>query len=332
MSARDGEPDAVLVVRAEMSGSHLLELLSTHLINQSKTRLRRLIGTGHIRLNGAHATPRAVVREGDSVSLPAELGDPTIPQQSVRIDVLYEDDSLLCVDKPAGHSVLPGRGGHGSEFFHSLVAFLNRRASPGGPYVRPHIVHRLDRETSGVLLVAKTVEAGRRLSRQFEQRQVDKRYLGLCEGALPRPELSVEVPLGREPGSILRMTTDPRRGKPATTLLRIRERFGHFSLLDIRPLTGRQHQVRVHLAAIGYPLAADVLYGRRDRLCGADLNAILGRPAAADDAPLLERCPLHAASLRCRHPRTDEPMVHESPLPEDMRRLVELLGRVDPPQ
>jgi 23S rRNA pseudouridine1911/1915/1917 synthase len=318
-------------VPAELSGAGLLEAVAAHLVNESKTRLRRLIGSGLIRLNGSAVTPRTAVRQGDVISLPAGLRAGALPTQVVPIDVLYEDDEMLCVSKPAGYPVLPGRTGEGAEFFRSLVALVNRASPPGGPYVRPHVVHRLDRETSGVLLVAKSVEAGRALSRQFERRLVEKAYVGIVEGVLPRPEVTVDVPLRRKRGSVLQMEPAPRRGKPAVTLLRMRERLGHFCLLDIRPLTGRQHQIRVHLAAIGYPLAVDGLYGRRDRLEGAELNAILRRPAAPPRQVLLGRCPLHAASIRYRHPRNGEEMAHEAPLPAEMEGFLQLLRAADPP-
>ncbi len=329
--SQDGPAGLTITVPPAESGAGLLRFVSSRLIGESKTTLRRLIAAGRIRLNGEAATPSRTVLAGDRVCLPPGLEPAAPPPQSVPIEVLHADRDHLCVNKPAGLPVLPGRDGQGAEFHQSLVAFLNRDAPPGGPYERPHLVHRLDRDTSGVLLVARNAEAGRALSRQFRKRLVRKRYLALIEGVLPREELTVELPIGREPGSAIKMRADPSRGKPARTELAVAERFGHFCLLEARPLTGRQHQVRVHLSAIGYPLAVDHLYGRRERLTGRELNAILGRRAAPPGRPVLERMPLHAAALGYRPPSAAEPLTVEAPPPEDLSRVLELLRRCDAP-
>ncbi len=289
-------------VPRKSEGERLLEFLSSRLINESKTALRRLVGAGRILLNG-HAAPTGErLRAGDLVSLPPGLDTGPPPDQSIPIEVLHQDADHLCIDKPAGWPVLPGRRGQQAEFYRSLVACLNRDAPPGGPYVRPHIVHRLDRETSGVLLVGRHVAAGRALSMQFQRRQVEKTYLCIVEGALPRREVELNVPLRRKPGSILQMEPATSGGTSAVTQVCLEEPFGHFSLLRLRPLTGRQHQIRVHLSAAGYPPLVDGLYGRREQLTGAELNRILGRKAAGEGEVLLGRVPLHAAALRYRPP------------------------------
>jgi len=326
----DGEQWTTLTVSPKDSGEELLRFLSVRFVTTSKTALRRLMASGRIRVEGSAAEPSQLLRPGETISVPPDLSFSALPEQTLPINVLHEDEAHLCVDKPAGHPVLPGRRGEGAEFYESLLAMLNREAPQGGPYVRPHLVHRLDRETSGVLLVAKSDRAGRALGRQFERHQVEKEYLGIIEGVLPRPELRLDIPLRRMPGSLLKMEAAPAGGKPASSVVRIKERFGHFALLEIRPLTGRQHQIRVHLAATGHPLAVDHLYGRREELRGAGLNAILGRDVAAARAVLLARCPLHAASIRYRHPGTGEPMEQRSPLPADLAWFVEILREADP--
>jgi 23S rRNA pseudouridine1911/1915/1917 synthase len=326
------EQGATLTVPESEQGARLLEFLSARFINESKTALRRLVGAGRILLNGRPAPTGEALRAGDVLSLPQGLLAGPPPQQTVPVEVLCEDADHLCVNKPSGWPVLPGRRGEGGEFYRSLVALLNRDAPAGGPYVRPHVVHRLDRETSGVLLVARHVAAGRALSLQFQRRQVEKTYLCIVEGVLPRAEAELNVPLRRKAGSILQMEPATRGGAKAVTYVHLEERFGHFSLLRLRPLTGRQHQIRVHLAAAGYPPLVDGLYGRRERLTGADLNAILGARAAAQREILLDRIPLHAAALRYRPPSAREQRVQDCPLPADMAALLELLRRVDPPR
>jgi 23S rRNA pseudouridine1911/1915/1917 synthase len=196
--------------------------------------------------------------------------------------------------------------------------------------VRPHVVHRLDRETSGVLLVAKHVRASRSLGRQFVARSVQKTYLGIVEGVPDTGQCTVDAPMARLPGSTVKMTVDPAAGRPACTELTVVERFGHFSLLELRPRSGRQHQIRVHLAFIGHPLVVDSLYGHRRELTGAGLNALLGANVAAADDIVLGRSPLHAGRIACRHPRTGRPVEHEAPLPADMRDLLALLRGTDP--
>ena len=152
----DGEQWTTLTVSPKDSGEELLRFLSVRFVTTSKTSLRRLMAAGRIRVEGNAAEPSQVLRPGETISVPPDLSFSALPEQTLPINVLHEDEEHLCVDKPAGHPVLPGRRGEGAEFYESLLAMLNREAPQGGPYVRPHLVHRLDRETSGVLLVAKS--------------------------------------------------------------------------------------------------------------------------------------------------------------------------------
>jgi 23S rRNA pseudouridine1911/1915/1917 synthase len=331
-SEREGARRTELVVGVDESGEVLLEFLSVHFINESKTRLRRLAGRGDVLVNGLPVPPRVRLQSADVVSLPPGLLLSPPPGPAFEVSVLYEDERLLCLDKPPGYPVLPARGGADAEFMTSLVAYLNRGRTGAGPYVRPHVVHRLDRDTSGVLLVTKDAASGRALGLQFQRRLVEKAYMALVEGVLPRSELRLDAALERMPGSDLRMRVAPRGGKPAATTMTVQERFGHFTLLSARPHTGRQHQIRVHLAAAGYPLAVDSLYGRRRVLTGKCLNRILGRRVCRAGQTLLARCPLHADSVRYAHPATGVPMSHSAPLPADMEGVLARLRELDPPE
>jgi 23S rRNA pseudouridine1911/1915/1917 synthase len=310
-------------------GRALLELLSRYLINESKTRMRRLIGDGRIRLNGSAGSTMRRVQPGDEVSFPAELDTSGPPPQQMPLDIVHEGPDHLCVNKPPGVSVLPERGGQGAEFFESLMAYLNRDAPEGGPYERPHVVHRLDKDTSGVLLVARNVGASRHLSEQFQEREVTKNYLALVEGPFPRQELDIDIPLAREKGSVVRMRTVERRGKSAETHVEVASRFGHFTLLRVAPHTGRQHQIRVHLAAVGYPLAIDHLYGLRSEMTARELADILGRPIQGARGVLLDRLPLHAESIQYTDPSTGREATCSAPVPDDLDRLVALLCDLD---
>ena len=314
----------------ELAGNTILEALSLLIINESKTTLRQLIAEGEIELNDSRVSTGATVNVGDRIKVPdgLDLGAP--PQQCMELDVLREDEDHLVFNKPPGVPVLPGRDGGQREFYDSLMAYVNRDTPPGGPYVRPHLVHRLDKDTSGVLVVARNTAASRFLSLQFQNREVEKIYEGLAEGVLPRDEVTVNIPLGRSSESILAMVPKGRKGKPAETKITVARRFGHFSLVRLEPHTGRQHQLRVHLAAIGYPLVVDFLYGRREQLTGKDLNEILRRRVTHPDTVLLDRCPLHARSLTYQPPGTDERQRVEAPLPSDFQGVIRELSNLDP--
>jgi 23S rRNA pseudouridine1911/1915/1917 synthase len=246
------------------------------------------------------------------------------------VKVLHEDEDHIVIDKAPGHPVVArGRGGEPC-LYDALLALLNEGVPDGGPYVRPHIVHRLDRETSGVLLVAKNERAGRELSLQFQHHLIVKTYAAVVEGVLPTTDVTVDVPLRRSASHSLCMTADEKSGKHALTHLVLERAFGHFSLLKAEPHTGRQHQIRVHLAALGYPLAVDGAYGRRDRLTGADFNDIVRAPKVHVDRVLLGRCPLHARRIVYRHPSTGLQMGMSAPTPPDMQEFLRLLGELDP--
>lgn len=322
----------VMRVSQTEAGTPLLEFLSGRLINESKVTLRRVVGTGEALVNGQAVPSGHRLRTGDSVAVPTRLDAGPPPEQQMPVEVLYEDGRHLCVNKPVGVPVVPARDGANAEYYESLVAFLNREAPRGGPYVRPHVVHRLDQETSGVLLVACDAQAARDLGLQFQHRHVHKSYLCVVEGVLPLQRTELEIPMERDPQSVLTMRPARKGGKPAQTLVTVEERFGHFCLVRAEPLSGRQHQIRVHLAATGYPLVVDRHYGRRERLTGAEFNAILGRRVAGPDDVVMSRLPLHAASIRYVAPGAVQEREQRCPVPADMASFVDILRRFDPPR
>lgn len=314
-----------ITVDDEDVGLDLLEFLSLRLLWVSKTQLRRLLGAGGVTVDGRRAGSNFTVAAGQVVELAGEALPAPDFAERIAIEVLYEDETHLAVNKPAGHTVLPTRDGSGRAFYNGLFLHLNPSWPEGERWVRPHVVHRLDCETSGVLLVGKSTEAGRRLSRQFERGRVHKTYQALMEGCPPQETFTVDLPIARKKASLLEMAIDFRKGKPSVTEMRVLADFGGFSLVEARPRTGRQHQIRVHAAAIGHPLAVDFLYGRRRVLRYADISR-WAHAGLDPETPVLTRCPLHAAAIDYEDPRTRERRTVEAPLPEDLVAVVGMLG------
>ena len=233
---------------------------------------------------------------------------------TTQLQILYEDEHVLAVNKPPGLLVIPG-GEADEQTLKDLVA---EYLAPRGE--RPFVVHRLDRGTSGVVLFARNAAAHRALNLAFDHRAVKKGYLALVDGDL-QGEHVIQIPLHAARRGKMRPAGRGEPGLRSHTRWRAVERFERFTFLEVEPFTGRQHQIRVHLKAIGHPLAFDPLYGRKTPLLARDLN-----PAAAHpDVPALARTPLHAAWIRVPHPTRTEPLVVEAPLPDDVRQVLTLL-------
>lgn len=239
----------------------------------------------------------------------------------MALQIIYEDDHLVVVDKASGILTIPDRFGLGGD---SLLAQLNRR------YDRALTVHRLDRETSGVVIFALTEAAHRHLSIQFEKHTIDKFYLAILDGVLHHDEGQIDKPIGEHPSIPGKMAVG-NHGKPSLTFYRISERFKRFSVAEALLKTGRTHQARVHFQSIGYPLAVDSLYGRRPAFY---LSEIKGKTYKAgkfsgEERPLVDRTTLHASRIRFDHPETGQRMEFESPLPKDLNALLTQLRKWD---
>jgi len=291
-----------LTIPLEMAGLRLDQALARLIPDESRSRLARLIEEGHVRVEGEPAAVRRKVRSGESVEV--ELAprpvDTAFRPEAIELRVVHEDEALLVIDKPAGLVVHPGSGNWEGTMLNALLHHVARsRELP-----RAGIVHRLDKETSGLLVVAKTEAAQAALVRQLQARTVKRTYLALARGRVER-DGTVEAPIGRHPVQRTKMAV-VASGKPAVTHYRVRERFAAHTLLECDLETGRTHQIRVHLASIGHPLEGDPVYAGRG-------------PKA------FERQALHAWKLAFVHPSTGAPMAFESPLPPDMARLLEAL-------
>lgn len=296
-----------VVIPAELAGVRLDQALSKLFPAYSRTRLQAWIEAGQVTLDGAPTEPRRKVWGGENVVLVPEPteAETSFAPESIALDVVYEDDALLVVDKPPGLVVHPGSGNWSGTMLNALLA----HAPAVSQLPRAGIVHRLDKETSGLLVVAKTLEAQTALVRQLQARTVSRRYLAVVIGAT-RESGTVEAPIGRHPTQRTRMAT-VASGKPAVTHYEVRRRGEGWTLLECRLETGRTHQIRVHMDAIGHPLLGDPVYGPR-RLPAA-LAVRVGD---------FSRQALHAWRLGLVHPVTGATISWEAPPPADFQALM----------
>jgi 23S rRNA pseudouridine1911/1915/1917 synthase len=292
-------------LQPETSGVRLDRFISESCPELSRTRAQKLIADGFITVNGATVKAGQKLVAGDKVAvvIPPEPPSPLSPE-AIPLDIIYEDNDLLVVDKPAGMAVHPAPGHPGHTLVNAVLARLTDLPDEDGN-LRPGIVHRLDKDTSGIILVAKNRVAQADLAAQFKSRTVSKTYLVLIRGRLTPENGIIEAAIGRDPKNRQRMAV-VTRGQEARTAYRVIRYVGGYSLLEIKPETGRTHQIRVHLAAIGYPVAGDATYGVK--------------------VPGLARQFLHASHLGLRLPSSGEYLEFESPLPPDLEGALETLG------
>ncbi|HWQ38669.1 MAG TPA: 23S rRNA pseudouridine(1911/1915/1917) synthase RluD [Burkholderiales bacterium] len=299
-----------LVVPAECAGLRLDQALARLLTEHSRSRLQQWIRAGHVRVEGRAVTAKSKVRGGETIRIavqPEPAAQAFVPED-MGLRIVYEDAAILVIDKPAGLVVHPGSGNWRGTLLNALLGYAPQLAQ----LPRAGIVHRLDKDTSGLLVVAKTVSARTALVRQLQARSVGREYLALVHGELARPGV-VDAPIGRHPTARTRMAV-VARGKPATTHYWPVEHHPGWSLVRCRLDTGRTHQIRVHLSSIGHPLIGDSVY--RARRSGA-------APTAA--AIGFARQALHAARLRLLHPERGQMLEWESPLPPDLEQLLQQL-------
>jgi 23S rRNA pseudouridine1911/1915/1917 synthase len=300
-------------ISADEAGTRLDAYLASQIEGWSRARLQRLIENEDVLVNGKSSKPSYKIREHDEVEveLIAPAADAFVPE-NIPIDIVYEDDTLVVVNKPAGLVVHPAAGMPSGTLANALAYHFQQL--PAGTGVRPGLVHRLDRDTSGLLVVAKTDSALENLSDQFRDRTVYKSYVALVHGRLAANSGKIDQPLARDPSNRTRMAV-VRGGRNALTLYRVRRGFDRFTLLDVELKTGRTHQIRVHLAWLKHPVVGDETYGA-------------GRDNTIQDTRLrarvrsLNRQFLHAEKLGFTHPKTGEFVKFESPLPEDLIGLL----------
>lgn len=281
----------------------------------SRALLTRWMSEGALTVDGLVVKPKTKLIGGERLALDAQAGpvEDWASAQPIEFSVLYEDEDLLVIDKPAGLVVHPGAGNPDGTLVNGLLA--HRPALAGLP--RAGIVHRLDKETSGLLVVAASLQAHTQLVRDLQARAIERRYLAVSEGRMVAGR-DIDAPIGRDPRSRVRQAVR-EDGKPALTRVRVQERFRVHTLIEAQLATGRTHQIRVHLASIGYPLVGDRRYGARGRLPpGADADLI-------ECLRTFPRQALHAWVLGLNHPASGEPLEFTAPIPGDLTQLIEVL-------
>jgi 23S rRNA pseudouridine1911/1915/1917 synthase len=303
------------VVPDESAGARLDVFLTSVLGSLSRSHIQKLIKDGHTNVDGKAAKANLALKAGQAVfiELP-ELVDPVPQPEALPLPIVYQDKDLIVVDKPAGMVVHPAAGHESGTLVNALLHHVDDLSGIGGEK-RPGIVHRLDRGTSGLMVVAKNDAAHEELSRQFHDREVEKEYIALVWGEVQAGR-RIDAPIGRDPNDRKKMSARARRSREAVTRIVKTRKFGVvLTLAHIAIHTGRTHQIRVHLNAIGHPIVGDSLYGGVHRRVPGDLRAVrhLTRPF------------LHAARLAFTHPTENRPMEFESPLPEDLQGVLDEL-------
>jgi 23S rRNA pseudouridine1911/1915/1917 synthase len=316
--------DLSFIVNPEQAGLRLDVFLAQADESFSRSQIKNAIEEGDVTVNVKSPKVSQHLKVGDVVEIHLEAAiDALAIPQDISLSIVYEDASIIVINKPAGMVVHPAPGNPDNTLVNALLFHCKDLSGIGG-VLRPGIVHRLDKETSGLIVAAKSDEAHRGLSAQFEKHDVHKKYVALVWGNVKGQSGEILLPVGRHPVDRKKMSTRSRRGKDALTLWKVRERYGLATLLDVEIKTGRTHQIRVHLTERGYPLIGDMVYGNPSKLQtvkDAALKAYLKS---------FQRQALHATQLSFLHPQSGERVVFTAPLPEDMENLRALFRAVAP--
>jgi 23S rRNA pseudouridine1911/1915/1917 synthase len=321
-----------LSVDADDAGQRLDQFLATRL-DVSRAQVQHLISEEKILVNDAVPKPSLKLRGGERITILGSAARPPLRAiaEDIPLDIVYEDADLAIINKPAGMMVHAGAGATENErnrgtLVNALLHHFATLSAVGGE-MRPGIVHRLDKETSGLIVVAKNDEAHRKLAAQFAKREVKKTYIALVHGWPRKDRGTINASISRDPVRRVRMTTKRAGGREAVShynvLRHLDTAFGKFALIEVKIDTGRTHQIRVHMASLGHPIVGDKLYG-----APAELKAGSARGKRDDaDTLFLPRNFLHAARLEVSHPRTGEKLAHEAPLPPQLREFLAALER-----
>lgn len=324
-------------IPADAANQRLDQYLSAALAAEhdglSRSRIQSLISEGKILLDGAATKPSLKLRGGETVTITGPLIPPPLSArpEKIPLDIIHQDTDIAVINKPAGMMVHAGSGLNDESrsdgtLVNALLARYKNLSTLGGP-LRPGIVHRLDKETSGLIIVAKNDRAHARLSEMFSAREMHKTYIALVHGNVERDNATINTPIGRDVQRRTRMTAKPGdNARTAIThysvLKRIQTRFGKFTLVKVKIETGRTHQIRVHMASINHPVVGDTLYGAAGRI--TELQTAPNTPRNPDSLAL-DRNFLHAAELEFAHPRTGKPIRLTAPLPSELESFIKQL-------
>jgi len=312
---KDQEPRELRYVVSASDPHVRLDSYLSSLSSLSRSQVQRLIQEGWVQVEGRPGRKDQKVKPGEVVTLTLLPSQPPLIQpEALPLKILFEDDSIIVLDKESGVVVHPAPGHPSQTLVHALLYHCPKMGATGEIF-RPGIVHRLEKDTSGLLVVAKEEGALLALSRQFKSRKVKKQYLALVWGAVCKDRGEIEVPIGRDMKDRKKMGVRTGKARAAMTRYSVRERFPKFTLLEVAPETGRTHQIRVHLAYIGHPILGDPVDGGRRS----------ARPRGRGEDIVANRQMLHAWRLGLVHPRTGEYRVFEAPLPSDFQQILKTL-------
>jgi 23S rRNA pseudouridine1911/1915/1917 synthase len=311
----------VVLVESEHDGSRLDTFLASLLPDRSRSQLQRLISDGQVGGPSPDLKPSTLVRAGQEYSIEIPAPTPASPEpEALPLRIVFEDPDIVVLDKPPGMVVHPGAGHRGGTLVNALLHHVKDLSGIGGE-LRPGIVHRLDRGTSGLMVVAKHDRAHQELSRQFSDREVEKEYIALVWGVVHAGR-RIDAPIGRDEKARQKMSTRARRARSAVTRVTWARHFRGVSLLKVAIATGRTHQIRVHLSAIGHPIVGDPTYGGIRRRVPHDLRPV----------QRLERPFLHAARLSFTHPIDGRRVDFDSPLPPDLELVIDEVAAIQEPE
>lgn len=308
------------IVDTEDEGGRLDQFVAAHISDLSRARAQSLIQSGNVEIDGRGAKASHRVRQGESIRVLVEpLAAPSFEAEDIPLDIVFEDESIIIVNKPTGMVVHPAPGVNSGTLVNALLGHSQALSQTGGAD-RPGIVHRLDKKTSGLLVVAKTDVSHRRLSERLSRHEIKRQYRSLAYGRFSEAEGTIDAPIGRSPSDRKKMVVGGLGNREALTHFTVSESLGEVSHLTVRLSTGRTHQIRVHMAYIGHPIVGDRVYGVRlkrfhEKLSGSVIDSISG----------LEGHMLHSEVLELEHPVSGEPMRFEAPPPEEFRNLLRLL-------
>ena len=325
MKPLDSGPRTVkIVVASSETGRRLDSYLGTHpKVALSRSKVQKLIDSGLVMVNDEQVPRKYLICENDRIAL--SIPPPTVEDvvaEDIPIEVLFEDEFLAVVNKPAGMATHPGRGHHTGTLVNAIMSRI-KSLSTGSGDVRPGIVHRLDKDTTGLLIVAKTDSIHVKLQDAIRDREVERTYVALVCGHLSKTEGEINLPIGRSPKNRKKMVVNGLDSREAVTRYRCVERFRSYDLIEAKLLTGRTHQIRVHFSHLGHPVFGDHDYGGRE----ARVRGMFApeRPLAKKMLGLIDRQALHARRLEFNHPVTGKKLTLEAALPDDFQAVLDLL-------